>query len=70
MIKENSGSWPSKDQSLHRPPVEKLEYFYCDEIMHGVCWVDVVQPEILVDWQTTGGFVEVECRSTPISASE
>lgn len=40
---------------------DKLDYFSCEEVVHGICWMDVVQPQVFIDRKITRGIVIVEC---------
>lgn len=40
---------------------DKLDYFCCEEVVHGICWMDVVQPQVFIDRKTTRGIVKVDC---------
>ncbi len=40
---------------------DKLDYFRCEEVVHGICWMDVVQPQVFIDRKITRGIVIVKC---------
>lgn len=58
---QKSRQRPTYGQSeLEHSIPKKLDYVRRHEVVHGIRYMTIVQPQILIDWNTTGRVEEVE----------